>query len=224
MRFGVSVLVLLVSVVFLFTTLLPRANAIQNLNNNVVPFAMSLEHNCENPLNQAQADIKTAYNDSVTYAKDDQTFTTKMGTDGQTLQTDSATLSNSASQLSLLTAPDPKYQALLTGCRTDVKNEIALLNSSSALPFPPAVVAIVHIQSVSLLGLLQDAAQVASGQVKINAPAGSAEALVASVLQQVVSQNSDPTLTQEGNQLRADINSTLKDNLAPFIAGPSLRA
>ncbi len=221
---GISAVLLIGSAAFLFTTLLPRASAVENLNNNIAPFALSLQANCQKPLNQAEADITTAYNDAVKYAKDDQTFAAKMTSDAGTIQTDATTLSTAQAQLSALKVPDSKYQALHDGCVKDVESEINLITSSSALPLPAVAVAVIHIQSLSVLSLLQDAAAVASGRITINAPDGSAQELAASVLQQVVSNNSDPTLTAEGNQLRDDINSTLKNNLAPFVPGPALTA
>ncbi|MBF6591470.1 MAG: hypothetical protein IVW57_13215 [Ktedonobacterales bacterium] len=219
---GVSVLVLIVAAAFLLTTVLPRANAIQNLNDKIAPFGFSLVDNCQTPLGKAQADIKEALLDAQVHGADDAGFVAQMQIDIGLLQTDSTALTNGLAKLNATTAPDSKYQPLLDGCKKDVRNEIALLNDSSALPLPPQVVALVHISSLSTLTLLQDAAGVASGQVKIAAPDGSAQLLVQGVLTQVVTQNSDPTLTREGDQLKQDINNILKDNLAPFQPGPSL--
>jgi hypothetical protein len=222
---GISVVVLLASAALLFTTLLPRANAVQNLNNKVVPFGYSMRDNCQTPLDNSQNDIKQDKTDADNHATDDPGFAAAMGADITKIQADSSALNSALNKLNSTTAPDSKYQALLDGCVKDVKSEIALINDSSSIPFPAAVVAIVHIQSVSVKELLTDGAAVASGQITLTGvPAHSAQMLVSQVLAQVVSQNGDPQLTAEGNQLRDDINATLKNNLAPFKAGPSLQA
>jgi hypothetical protein len=227
-QLGVSALVAVIAALFLLTTVMPRAGAIQSLNDKIVPFGHSLENNCQTPLTNAQNDIKEALLDALTHgvpsAPDDKGFVVQMRADTTTLQNDLAALTTGLNTLNTTSVPDSKYQALYDGCVKDVKSEIALLSSSSALPFPAVVVSLTGKQSDSTIQLLQDAAAVASGQIKINAPDGSAQTLVQQILQQVVEQNSDTKLTAEGNQLKADADNTLIDNLSPFRADPSLLA
>src|SRR6185437_8572608 len=57
-----SVLLLLLSAGFLFGMALPRASAVQNLNDKVIPFAQTMRDNCKAPLNQTTEDLTTILN------------------------------------------------------------------------------------------------------------------------------------------------------------------
>jgi hypothetical protein len=221
---GISVVVLLASAALLFTTVLPRANAVQKLNNTLVPFGYAIRDNCQTPLDTIQADFKKTKADADNNATDDAAFATAIKADITKIQTDSSALSNGLNKLNSLTVPDSKYQKLLDGCKKDVKGEIDLLTSSSAIPLPEAAQAAAGASSVSLTTLLQDAATVAGAGITFpGLPAHPAQLLTSQVMAQVVAA-SDPELTAAGDEFKADINNTLKDNLAPFKAGPSLQA
>lgn len=219
---GISAVVLLVALAFLFTTVLPRTQALQHLNDKIAPFGHSLQANCQTPLDATTALLKAAQFDAVLHATDDAGFVTQMKADISALQDNSATLTKGLNNLNLLSAPDSKYQALLDGCKKDVKGEIDLLNNTSSIPFPPAVAQLTGLQSESAIKLLQDAAAVASGQIPLQVPPGSAEQLVGQTLKAVLDAAKDPQLTAEGNQLQQDIVDTLNNNLAPFKWNPAL--
>src|SRR5262249_12100676 len=53
---GVSALVLIGSLLFLLVGILPRANAVSNLQDNIKPFAKAVRDNCKTPLDKVNAD------------------------------------------------------------------------------------------------------------------------------------------------------------------------
>jgi hypothetical protein len=231
---GASVVLLIAAAIFLFTTLLPRASAVQHLNDKIAPFALNLQANCQKPLDQVQHDIAVAtYDAHVAFdgaqgpagvPPADPTYITNMGNDITNMQKDESALKTALSKLNRLAVPDPKYQALLNGCAKDVQSEITLLTDSNAIQLPAQAVAVIHISSLSLLTLLQDSVQVINGSLPVSIPHPLVYQLVSGVLDAIEAQSSDPQLTAEGDQLAADINDTLKKNLAPFVPGPALTA
>ena len=105
-----SVVLLLGAVGFLFTTMLPRAQAVQRVNDKLAPFGTSLETNCQNAIAKAQADLKNAQLDAQNMADlgDDATFAKLMQNDVAALQADSKSLTDGQAALNKLTSPDPK--------------------------------------------------------------------------------------------------------------------
>ena len=238
-----SVVLLLGAAAFLFTTMLPRTQAVQRVNDKLAPFGMSLETNCQNAIGQAQKDLKNAQYDAQNMADlgDDATYTTLVKNDVAALQTDGTTLTNGLAALNKLTAPDSKYQALLDGCKKDVTSEIAVVSNKGiplqqAMQSPDAQAALQGILASLTPAQAKSLAQTLTGFVALNPqidavtllqdsaaavgptlPAGSVETFVALVLTGVNKANSDPTLTAEGNTFKADVKKILDDNLAPFV-------
>ena len=61
---GVSVIVLVASVLFLMLNLVPRVTPLNHLSNDLQPFGNALTKNCSDPLNQLTRDEHTIYLDS----------------------------------------------------------------------------------------------------------------------------------------------------------------
>ena len=242
-----SVVLLIGAAAFLFTTMLPRAQAVQRVNDKLAPFGTSLETNCQNALAQAQADLKNTQYDAQNMADqaDDATYQKLITADLATLQADNTTLTNGLAAMNKLTAPDSKYQPLLDGCKKDVTGEIAVLSNkgipltglaSQAGSLEQELVAagLTPAQATAILsglatfvssnpntdavGLLNLSLQAISPTHPLGpVPPGFTEGLIAGILQQVNAQNSDPTLTAEGDAFKADVKKILDDNLAPFV-------
>ncbi|HKV85018.1 MAG TPA: hypothetical protein VJN88_10705 [Ktedonobacterales bacterium] len=244
-----AVLLLVGSAAFLFTTMLPRAQAVQRVNDKLAPFGTSLATNCQNTIAQAQADLKNAQLDAQNMADlgDDKTYTKLMQTDIAALQADGTALTNGLTALNKLTSPDSKYNDLLAGCKKDVTSEIAVVNNkgiplgaaatpaeASALVTQLVSAGLTQTQATAIVGslgtfiasnpntdavgLLQiSVAAVGPAQPLGPLPAGFAEGFTAQILATVNAANTDPTLTNEGNQLKSDIQSILNKNLAPFV-------
>ncbi len=85
---AVSALLLILTAVFLFAMTLPRASAIQTLNDKVVPFAYSMRDNCRTPLNAVTPDLAKARDDATLHLTDDAGFATAMQADVAKLNTD----------------------------------------------------------------------------------------------------------------------------------------
>ncbi|MBA3825540.1 MAG: hypothetical protein H0X24_16785, partial [Ktedonobacterales bacterium] len=108
---------------FLFVTVLPRINAVQNLNDKIVPFGKSLNANCKNPLNAIKTDYTKVQTDATPLAgaisaiptggpipttTQFGTFAAAMTTDAATLQTDATNFATYQANLNKLTSPDKK--------------------------------------------------------------------------------------------------------------------
>lgn len=241
-----SVVLLLGAAGFLFTTMLPRAQAVQRVNDKLAPFGTSLETNCQNAIAHAQADLKNAQLDAQNMGDlgDDKTFATLMQSDVAALQADSKTLTDGQTALNKLTSPDPKYQPLLDGCKKDVAGEIAVVSNKGIPLTGLASQANSLVQELVAAGLTQEqataiitnlgkfvaqnpntdavsllqlaAAAVSPAQPLGPLPAGFTEGFTAGILQQVNAANTDPTLTKEGDDFKADVKKILDDNLSPF--------
>jgi hypothetical protein len=212
-----SLLTAIVAAILLITIALPRASAVQNLNDSVIPFGESISANCKAPLDKTTSDFQLALADAQNNATSDAGFASAMVTDVMVLQFDGAQLSQGAYALRNLSAPDPKYKQLLQDCIQTVQNEVQFLidpNGPNVIPLPAPYSA--QIPSVTGIGLLQTAALVASGQSPLGQlPSGTIEPLVIQALTQIVN-TTNPQLTAEGQALTQDIKNGLDTNLAPF--------
>jgi hypothetical protein len=219
-RGGVSIVFSLLTAIaagiLLITIVLPRASAVQNLNNSVIPFAESVSANCKAPLDKTTSDFQTALADAQNNATSDAGFASAMATDVNVLEFDDAQLSQGVYALRNLSAP-AKYKPLLQDCITTVESEIEFLidpNGPNAIPLPAPYSA--AIPSVTGIGLLQTGALVASGQSPLGQlPKGTIEPLVIQALTQIVN-TTNPQLVAEGQALSQDIKNGLDTNLAPF--------
>lgn len=214
-----ALIVVVASAGFLVSTMLPRAAAIQHLNNKVVPFAQTLQANCQTPLNNTTAHLNSTLQDVQNDVSDDAGFAAAMQIDQNNLQNDATALTNGLNTLKNTTAPDAKYQPLLQDCVATVKVEVDFLTNdtgTNAIALPAPYSTLVPGGTVSGIDLLKDSALVASGGVPIHIKPGTIQPLVAFALQQVLAVT-NPKLTQEGDQLVQDIHDTLNTNLAPFV-------
>jgi hypothetical protein len=213
----VSLLTVIVAAILLITIVLPRASAVQHLNDSVIPFAESVNANCKVPLDKTSSDFQLALTDAQNNATRDGGFADAMTTDAALLEFDDAQLSQGVYELRHMSAPDAKYNQLLQDCITTVENEITFIddpNGPNVIPLPAPFNA--QIPSVTGLGLLQTGAAVASGQSPLGQlPNGTIEPLVIAALTQIVN-TTDPQLTAEGQALVQDIKNGLDTNLAPF--------
>lgn len=212
-----GILVLVTSSIFMITTALPRVNALNHLNNAIVPFAKTVQANCKTVIDNTTATLTQARDDSQSNMTSDSGFVTAMTADVAILQQRDSALKSGLSVLQTLTAPDSKYNALLTDCISTVRAEEDFLSNASgpnAIPLPAPYNALVA--KVSGIQLLQDAALVVSGKGPIPAPAiGTLQTLLVGALNQVIAVT-NPKLTAEGDQLQSDIQNSLNTNLAPF--------
>jgi hypothetical protein len=130
---------------FLFTTVLPRVNNLQYLNNTLAPFGKSIQTYCQNPLNKTTADYKRAVADAPVISPSEPistilqqlaTFSTAMATDDKTFQQDATNLQPDLANLQKLTPPSSRYQPLVSGCIKDVQSTIAFLNDTTSQQIP----------------------------------------------------------------------------------------
>jgi|GEM_PF-6915365 len=214
---GMSGFTLITSLLFLFLTLIPRANALTTLNDKTAPFARSIQTNCKNQLDNAKALLKTARDQTQAAATNDAAFAQVMITQVGILQSNASDLQNAATLVKGLTAPDSKYQMIVTSCATDLQGQAGFLVSESAIPLPPPYNALA--KSVSATTLMKTAAAIVSGKGPIPAPpAGTFQPLIIAALTQAINATDAP-LTKAGDQLKQDITDTLTNNLAPFKVG-----
>jgi hypothetical protein len=221
---GVSAALVLITALFLFVGVLPRAGAMQHLNDQVAPFARSMRDNCKAPLDAVTADITKARDDAKANLANDATFAQAMQADANALNTDAQQLSTSKDALRAAKVPDSKYQQLKDDCIAAVNGEYSFLldsNGPSAISLPAPF----NIK-VSAIQLLQDGALAATGAVPgLTLQPGSIEPLMVLALNQIVAQinSGGQQLTAEGNALTQDIKDTLTNNLAPFKNGVSIQ-
>ncbi len=219
---GVSIALVLVTALFLFVGVLPRASAVQHLNDKVVPFAKSMRDNCKVPLDAVTTDLAKARDDAKVNLTDDTAFAKAMQADASALNTDAQRLSTGQDALRAAAVPDSKYQQLKDDCVAAVTGEIGfLLDSGNAsaivLPAPFSI-------KVSAIELLQLGGLAAAGGIPtVKLPPGSVEPLMVGVLGRIVDAvGSSPAakkLTAEGDALTKDIKATLTNNLAPYKNG-----
>jgi len=219
---GVSTALVLITALFLFVGVLPRASAMQHLNDKVVPFALNMRDNCKAPLDAVTAVLTKARDDAKANLTNDAAFAKAMQADADALNTDAQRLFTSQDALRAAAVPDSKYQQLKDDCIAAVSGESGFLldsNNASAISLPAPF----NIK-VSAVQLLQDGALVAAGGIpSISLPPGSVEPLMVLALSNIVDQlgNSPAAkkLTAEGDELTKDIKDTLTNNLAPFKNG-----
>lgn len=234
---GVSVIVLVASVLFLMLNLVPRVTPLNHLSNDLQPFGNALTKDCSDPLNQLTRDEHTIYLDSqVSLTGDaggDANFVKLLSVDAPKIQADATAISNGINQLNLVTVPDAKYQDLVNRCIADEKSDIDFLSNDSganAIPVPPPFNVV--SKTVSFETLLNDAQGILSGAVQIPGvplaaiPFSTFQTFVSAVLAGNPSLGvpvassvlcaKDPKLSADGNQLYNDAVSTLTTNTAPF--------
>jgi hypothetical protein len=219
---GVSTALVLITALFLFVGVLPRASAMQHLNDKVVPFALNMRDNCKAPLDAVTAVLTKARDDAKANLTNDAAFAKAMQADADALNTDAQRLFTSQDALRAAAVPDSKYQQLKDDCIAAVSGESGFLldsNNASAISLPAPF----NIK-VSAVQLLQDGALVAAGGIpSITLPPGSVEPLMVIALSNIVDQlGTSPAakkLTAEGDELTKDIKDTLNSNLTPFKNG-----
>ena len=217
---GASVVLLILTAAFLFAMVLPRANAIQTLNDKVVPFAFSMRDNCRTPLNAVTPDLAKARDDATHNLTNDAAFATAMQADLVKLQTDVQALDASVAPLQAATVPLARFQSLKDDCITGVNGEIDFLTNSSgknAIPLPAPYNALQA--TIAPLALIQVGIAEAMGTGPVKLAPGTIEPLVSVALAQVITLSGASTfgqhLTAEGNDLTQYISDTLTNNLAP---------
>lgn len=220
----VSVVVLVASAVGLVAVLLPRAGAVSNLNDKVQPFALSLQQNCQTPLNNLsshESEILThSFQTKTGAAEDDARFADLLQGDIANLQKDATDLKAASDKLGKLTAPSgPAYYAeLLKHCQDDVAGQADFLTNdtgANAIPLPAPFSAIAP--KASLTTLVKGSALVASGTSPLGPlPPSTVQTVLATAMQQVIASSKDQVATDDGNKLQADIAKTLTDNLSPI--------
>jgi hypothetical protein len=221
---GVSAALVLITALFLFVGVLPRASAVQHLNDQVAPFARSMRDNCKAPLDAVTADLTKARDDARANLTSDAAFAKAMQTDADALTTDAQHLATSQDALRAAKVPDAKYQQLKDDCIAAVIGENSFLldsNGASAIALPAPF----NIK-VSAVQLLQDGALAAAGTIPgLTLQPGSIEPLMVLALNNIVAQinSGGQKLTDEGNVLTQDIKDTLTNNLAPFKNGVSIQ-
>ncbi len=224
-----SVLLLLLSAGFLFGMVLPRVSAVQNLQDNTIPFAKSMNANCKAPLNAIKEDLTNIRNFADSTKASDAGYAGGVGTYIGTLRLDQGLLSDSLYTLQHTTVPDAKYQTLVDECVKSLKGYQGFLTSPQAIPVPATLGPLLapvapllganavvgsdgSVTSVSGFGLLTASVAVAgSGK----APAGTAQSIVSQAMTTVINTTND-TLTKEGDKLVQDIKDGLNNNLSPF--------
>jgi hypothetical protein len=225
---GASVALLALSAAFLFAGIMPRANAITHLNNDVVPFATTMRDSCKVPLNAVTADLAKARDDAQANLTSDATFAVAMQADALKLTADANALMAGVAKLNAAVVPDPKYQQLKDDCIAAAKGQAAFLTNHDApnaiaLPAPYNAIQ-AKVSVVELVGL---GAQIASGKGPVTLPTGTIEGLLYGALDQIVTLTSaseaGKKLAAEGDALTRDIEATLTDNLAPFKSGIAVK-
>jgi hypothetical protein len=211
-----SVLLLLLSAGFLFGMALPRASAVQNLNDKVIPFARTMQASCATPLNDTKEDLTTVRNYADATKASDAGYAGGVGTYINILHSDDAKLVDGIQAVQDVTVPDPKYQTLKDECLKSLKSMQAFLDNSQAVPLPAPFDKLVS-PTVSGFTLLTTSAAVAGGAVKLPTPlpTGTIQTLISQALTQVINTKND-ALTKAGDDLTKDIKDGLNNNLAPF--------
>lgn len=213
----IALLVLAGSAVFLLLGVLPRASAMQTVQDKTAPFAATMRDNCRTPLNQTQKDLFAALVHTTNTLADDKGFATFMQADAAALDADATALNNSLTKLNSTTVPDAKYQPLLDDCKASVKATHDFLKdptSANAIPLPAPFNALAP--KIDGVDLLSSAAAAATGQTPLGKlPAGTVQPLVQQALTQAVA-TTNPKLTAEGDQLTQDLKDTLTNTMAPF--------
>jgi hypothetical protein len=218
---AVSVLLLILTAVFLFAMVLPRASAVQTLNDKVVPFALSMRDNCRTTLNAVTPDLAKARDDATQHLTDDAGFAIAMQADAAKLTADVQALRTSLPKLQAATVPLTRFQQLKDDCVTGAQGEADFLANSkgaNAIPLPAPYNAIQA--TISPIDLIQLSAAEATGTGPVKLPPNTIEGLVSVALAQVITLSSNSPfsqkLTGEGDDLTQYISDTLTNNLAPF--------
>lgn len=213
----IALLVLVGGAVFLLLGVLPRASAMQTVQDKTAPFAKTMRDNCKAPLGQTQNDLRTALDHTTSTLTDDTGFATFMQADAAALDNDATKLNTSLNTLNNTTVPDAKYQPLLDDCKASVKGTHDFLkdpNSANAIPLPPPFNALAS--KIDGVDLLNNSAAAATGKTPLGPlPKGTVEPLVQQALTQAVAAT-NPKLTAEGDQLTQDLRDTLTNTMAPF--------
>jgi hypothetical protein len=223
-----SVLLLLLSAGFLFGMALPRASAVQNLNDNIIPFAQTMNDSCKVPLTATKDDMKVIRNFAEGSKGSDAGYAGGVGTYISILHTDEARLADGISAVQQVKVPDAKYQDLKDQCLLSLKSTLSFLDQPGAVQVPAnlaplltpiapalgskALVVNGTLASVSGFGLLDASVLVAgSGQ----APKGTAQTVVTATMNAVIG-TTNQKLQDDGDALVKDIKDGLNNNLAPF--------
>jgi hypothetical protein len=211
-----SALLLLLSAGFLFGMALPRAAAVQNLNDNIIPFAQTMRDNCKAPLTAAVDDLTTARNFADTSKTSDGGYAGGMGAYIGVLHIDDGNLASGISVIQQTTVPDPKYQTLKDECLKSLKGMVNFLDNAQAVPLPSPFDKLIA-PTVSGFTLLNTSVAVAGGAVPLPTPlpTGTVQTLISQALTQVIN-TKNPALTKAGDDLTNDIKNGLNDNLSPF--------
>jgi hypothetical protein len=223
-----SVLLLLLSAGFLFGMVLPRASAVQNLHDNVIPFAQTMNDSCKAPLNHTIEDLRTVRNFATQTLPSDSGYAGGVGTYFGILHSDDGALADGIQAVQNSTAPDPKYQDLKDQCLLSLRGMQSFLDAPGKIQVPAALGALLapiapalgssavvvsgNVASVSGFGLLTASVLVAGSGV---APKGTAQGLVVTAMNAVIGSTNDQ-LTKDGDQIVKDIKDGLTNNVAPF--------
>jgi hypothetical protein len=213
---GAAAALLVVAAAALLVVVLPRASAVQRLNDTLVPFGTAMRDDCKKPLDQVTTDLTKARDDTRASGTDNAAFAAAMQADSTLVQNDAAALKSGAAGLKSVRAPQATYQALLDDCTATVNGEYDFLTNdagANAIPLPPPFSSLVP--KVSGINLLIDAGSVAAGQTPFKVKPGELQGLVGAALDQILGVK-DPKLTAEGDQLTRDIQDALDNDLAPF--------
>jgi hypothetical protein len=211
-----SVLLLLLSAGFLFGMVLPRASAAQNLHDNIIPFAQTMQKSCKAPLNDTIADLTTLRNFADTTKASDDGYAGGAGTYIGILHSDDARLVDGIQAVQDATVPDPKYQTLKDECLKSLKGLEGFLANPAANPVVPPFDALLG-KTISGFALLDTSVALAAGKIKLPTPlpVGTAQTLVSGALTQVISAKND-ALTKAGDDLTKDIKDGLTNSVSPF--------
>ena len=206
-----SVLLLLLSAGFLFGMALPRSAAVQNLHDNIIPFAQTMRDNCKVPLNATIEDLTTVRNFADSTKASDAGYAGGVGTYINVVRSDDAKLIDGIQTVQNLTVPDPKYQTLKDECLKSLKGMQGFLDSPTAVPIPAPYDALLG-KGISGVGLLKASVLAASAGTL---PTGTVQTLISQVLTQVINAKND-ALTKAADDLTKDIKDGLNNNLSPF--------
>src|SRR5689334_1425593 len=132
-----SVLLLLLSAGFLFGLVLPRASAAQNLHDNIIPFAQTMQKSCKAPLNYTIEDLTTIRNFADSMKTSDAGYAGGVGTYISIVHSDDAKLVDGIQAVQAATVPDPKYQTLKDECLKSLKGLEGFLANPAANPVVP---------------------------------------------------------------------------------------
>jgi hypothetical protein len=206
-----SALLLLLSAGFLFGMALPRAAAVQNLQDNIIPFAQTMNDNCAVPLNDTVEDLTTMRNFADTTKASDAGYAGGAGTYISVLRLDDAKLADGIQAVQLTTVPDPKYQTLKDECLKSLKGMLNFLDNAQAVPLPSPFDKLIAPTVSGFTLLNTSVALAASGKL----PPGTVQPLISQALTQVIN-TKNPALTTAANMLSQDIKGNLNNYLAPF--------